>query len=325
MRAVLIGAVESSRIAIEAIARADGWSLPMVLTLPQDKAGRHSDFVDLAPAAARASAELVRVADSNSDEAISAIRAARPDIAFVIGWSQICKEAFRSALGGRVVGYHPAPLPRLRGRAVIPWTILNREPISASSLFWIDDGVDSGAIIGQQFFHVADDETAATLYAKHMAALAQLLDNLLPFLAAGSAPAIAQDERYATWAAKRVPIDGAIDWGASASEIALLIRAVGRPYEGAMTFEADDRLVLWSAFEAHSTRHSALAGQVVEQGNNCFSVMCGDGNLLTVTDWLHPQGRAPRQHARLGATSAKVTAPLQMVRQAPAQEEATHA
>src|SRR3546814_1672498 len=37
-----------------------------------------------------------------------------------------------------------SPLPRLRGRGVIPWTILADEPITAGTLFWIDDGVDSG-------------------------------------------------------------------------------------------------------------------------------------------------------------------------------------
>ena len=74
-----------------------------------------------------------------------------------------------------MVGYHPAPLPRLRGRAVIPWTILLDEKITASSLFWIDEGVDSGPLLAQRFFHIAPDETAATLYARHMTALDAML------------------------------------------------------------------------------------------------------------------------------------------------------
>src|SRR3546814_4028654 len=97
----------------------------------------------------------------------------------------------------------PAPLPRLRGRGVIPWTILADEPITAGTLFWIDDGVDSGPILEQAFFHVAPDETAASLYARHMRALGEMMTRALAALATGSPPRLEQDERYASWAAKR--------------------------------------------------------------------------------------------------------------------------
>src|SRR3546814_2322762 len=101
------------------------------------------------------------LADRNAADVLEAVSALAPDYVFVIGWSQICKPAFRQAAGGQVIGYHPAPLPRLRGRAVIPWTILLDEKITASTLFWIDDGVDSGPILAQRYFHIAPDETAA--------------------------------------------------------------------------------------------------------------------------------------------------------------------
>src|SRR3546814_16986176 len=47
MRAILAGAVESSRVALGAIARTPGWTLPLVISLPRDLDGRHSDFADL--------------------------------------------------------------------------------------------------------------------------------------------------------------------------------------------------------------------------------------------------------------------------------------
>ena len=40
-------------------------------------------------------------------------RALDLDHLLVVGWSQICGPEFRAAAGDRVVGYHPAPLPRL--------------------------------------------------------------------------------------------------------------------------------------------------------------------------------------------------------------------
>ncbi|MGC4249892.1 MAG: formyltransferase family protein, partial [Sphingobium sp.] len=137
MRAVIVGSVESSRVAIEAVARAPGWTLPLVVTLPLSLARRHSDHVDLRPAAEAAGARVIDAPDVNAPDICMAIRDAAPDHVFVIGWSQICREPFMQAAGGGTIGYHPAPLPRMRGRAVIPWTILNEEPITGGTLFWI--------------------------------------------------------------------------------------------------------------------------------------------------------------------------------------------
>src|SRR3546814_4553018 len=69
----------------------------------------------------------MQVDKSNREEALAAIRDAGADIAFVMGWSQICGPAFRALFPDRAIGYHPAALPRLRGRAAIPWTILRSE------------------------------------------------------------------------------------------------------------------------------------------------------------------------------------------------------
>lgn len=301
MRAAIIGAVESTQVALEAVGRAPGWEAALVLTLHADLAARHSDFVDLAPVAARLGARLHTVRNVNDPDALEQLRAAAPDVILVIGWSQICGEGVSACAPGRIIGYHPAALPRLRGRAVIPWTLLNREPITAGSLFWIDEGVDTGAILDQHFFHVAPTETAESLYAKHMRALGVMLDRTLPALAAGQERRDPQDEALATWAARRTAEDGRIDWSARAQDIALLVRAVGRPYPGAFTAAGQDRLVIWSASVVDGTRHHATTGQVVTRDGGGFAVMCGDGNLLDVTEWSSGTGRLPAAHQRLGA------------------------
>lgn len=300
MRAIVVGTVESSRVAVERIAAAEGWTIPLVISLRPSLASRHSDFVDLAPAAAAAGAQFLGVADVNDAATLAAIRDARPDYIFVIGWSQICGPDFRAVLPDRIIGYHPAPLPRLRGRGVIPWTILADEPITGATLFWIDDSVDGGAILAQRFFHLALDETATTLYARHMAELRSLMDEALHHLAGGRPPRLVQDERYATWAARRTPADGHIDWSRPAAEIERLIRAVTHPYPGAAAQAGASRLTIWQArIEQAGRRHRASPGQIVLVGEGQFTVMCGDGLGLTATDWISSDGKPPRQHSRL--------------------------
>lgn len=302
MRAIVIGAVESSRVAIETIASTEGWTIPAVVSLPTALATRHADFVDLEDAANAAGARMLRVRNVNDADALEAIAETRPDFIFVIGWSQICGPAFRALLPDRIIGYHPAALPRLRGRAVIPWTILADEPITGGTLFWIDGGVDTGAILAQRFFHVAPDETATTLYARHMEELRAMLGEALAALASGAPPRLVQDERHASWAARRTPADGHLDWSRPAAEIERLIRAVTHPYPGASTLAGTSPLTIWAArFDPGGARHRATPGQVIAIDGETFTVMCGDGAALTVTEWTGPDGAGPRQHGRLTA------------------------
>lgn len=301
MRATLVGAVESTEVALRALSHAEGWELAQVVTLESRLAGRHSDFVDLSGAAAAAGAELVAVAKANSPEVLDRMHAAEPDFLFVIGWSQICGPEMLAIPGQGTIGYHPAPLPRLRGRAAIPWTILLDEPITAGTLFWIDAGVDSGPIFDQEFFHLAPDETAGSLYERHMAALARMLERSLPGLAAGRARRDVQDERFATWSARRVAEDGLIDWRLAARDIDRLVRAVGRPYPGAFTSVGGEKLTVWRAAPSrHGGRHAAVAGQIVARDveNGGFTVACGGGEAVDILEWEGPAAMPPL-HARL--------------------------
>ena len=300
MRAVVVGAVGSTQVLLEELGRAADWHVPLVVTLPVELHGRHSDIVDLAGYAKTLGAELLKVARTNEAATIAAVRDANPDFVFVVGWSQLVGCEFLDIARRGTIGYHPAPLPRLRGRAAIPWTILLEEPISASSLFWIGKGTDDGDLLAQKFFHVASDETAQGLYEKHMGALRAMLREALPLLASGQQPRHPQDERYATWAARRTRADGRIDWHASAASIDKLTRAIGRPYPGAFTHAGTRRLTIWSTrLVPGGERHHACPGQIVAATNGHLTVQTGDG-LIDLLDWEIEEERAPAMHSILG-------------------------
>ena len=300
MKAAIVGCVGSTALAAEVLARAPEWSLELVVTLELAAAERHSDFVDLAGIAEHSGASLFRTLNSNSPECLEQIAAADVDFIFVIGWSQICRAEFMELKPDRIIGYHPAALPRMRGRAALPWTILLQEAITAGSLMWLGDDVDNGDLIDQHYFHVAADETAETLYAKHQSALEKMLERSLPKLANGELPREPQDPRYATYAAKRIPADGLIDWKRSADEIERLVRAVGKPYPCAFTFDGERRVTIRRGKAAPDNGiYHAMAGQIVERSQDRFMVMTGNG-LLSVEEWETVSGKMPRQHAVLG-------------------------
>ncbi|MDG5747728.1 formyltransferase family protein [Qipengyuania sp. XHP0207] len=301
MRIVLVGAVESTRVALKAM-RESACDVAMVVTLDPALSGRHSDFVDLAPEARAAGADLLAIRKTNDPETLKAIADAAPDCIFVIGWSQICGPDFLAIAPGKTFGYHPAPLPRMRGRAVIPWTILADEKISGSSLFWMDEGVDTGALLAQEFFHVSPRETAASLYDKHMVALDTIVRRAIATLADGSAREIAQDEDCATYCARRRPGDGEIDWARSADEIDRLVRATGRPYPGAFTHSGETQLTVWSSSLPQDCRHHASPGQIVGIDGDALVVQTGSGTIR-IEEWSMAEDKRPQMHAMLGRAS----------------------
>src|SRR5262245_43904158 len=145
VKCAFVGAVEGSAVALKALHDA-GIVPALTITLPPEASHRHSDFADLTTPARQAGGAIHHTANINADATLEAVAAVQPDLVLVIGWSQICKRPFRDIARIGTVGFHPSALPKMRGRAVIPWTILIGERETGSTLFWIDEGTDSGPI-----------------------------------------------------------------------------------------------------------------------------------------------------------------------------------
>ncbi len=299
MRTVFVGAVESSRAALEALLGA-GMPPDLIVTLPPESAGRHSDFVDLTTLARKARIAVFHAADVNAETTLDAIKAREPDLCLVIGWSQICRAPFRAVARLGSLGFHPAPLPKFRGRAVIPWTILSNEPVSGSTLFWLDEGVDSGDILLQRTFDVDPHETARSLYSKHIDALKEMLPEALSQVRSGTVLQKTQDHAQASYCAKRLPEDGIINWAAPADTVLRLIRAVSDPYPGAFTYCEGEKLVIDAAAPfPRSHQFIGLTGQVQCHTDEGFAVRCGDGLCIDVQAWRWRSERRPKVHSKL--------------------------
>ncbi len=280
MRIVLVGTVRSTQVALEVMSQRS-YNPSLLITLPLSKAYRHSDFVDLRPLALKYNVPLLETTNINDVEVMKHLKELKPEYIFVIGWSQILSKELLTIPSKGCIGYHPAPLPRNRGRAVIPWTILLEEKETGSTLFWLDEGVDSGDILIQKVFPVTPFETATTLYEKHLKALEELLLEALYLFESNKAPRIPQDHTKATYCAKRTPEDGFINWELPAKKIETLIRAVTRPYPGAFTFYKSKKIIIWEAEYMENNTYYGLPGQIQKISSDGIIVTCGDeGTLL---------------------------------------------
>lgn len=288
-------------MALEALCRA-GHSPALVATLPLERSASHSDFADLGPIAERNRIAVERIACSDAPEFLALLRDMAPDLVMIIGWSQLVGSELLSLPRLGVLGFHPSPLPRMRGRAVIPWQILTGQRQGGATLFWITEGMDDGPIAAQRVFDIDPDTvTARELYDRSVSEMTRMLPDLLDALRDGQRPASPQDEARATICARRRPEDGRIDWSGSAGEIERLIRAVGPPYPGAWTTDAkgEAAVILSARLSRREGYFVGLPGQVQEVGESHVTVMCGDGRCLDILEW---DGDASlTRHAMLGA------------------------
>lgn len=279
MRAAFVTAVELGRACLEEI-HALGGSLELVVTLADDFGKKKSGRVHFDDLAAAHGTKLLKVRNINDAEAVAALRDARLDWLFIVGWSQIARPEVLSVASQGVLGIHPTLLPEGRGRAPIPWAILKGLERTGVTLFRLDAGVDSGPVAGQVQIPIEPGETATTLYAKVVAGHRALIRDCWPRLVAGALEFVPQDASRATYWPGRGPEDGRIDPTASVDDAERLVRAVTRPYPGAFVDHAGVRYRIWSA----SRRAKNDAPSPLEVANGVLEVRFPDGSLVS-TDW----------------------------------------
>jgi methionyl-tRNA formyltransferase len=104
----------------------------------------------------------------------------------------------RARLGA--IGYHPSLLPRHRGRDAIIWTLAMRDLIAGGTVYWLDEGADTGDIAAQDWCWVKEGDTPESLWRRDLAPLGlRLLGEVIDALKAGKQPRTPQEPEHATW------------------------------------------------------------------------------------------------------------------------------
>jgi methionyl-tRNA formyltransferase len=136
------------------------------------------------------------------------------------------------------IQYHPSLLPRHRGPSSINWPIIAGETRTGLTIFWPDNGLDTGPILLQKEVEIRDTDTLGSLYFDRLyplgvAALLEAVD----LVRAGTAPRIAQDESRATYEGWCKKEHVQIDWQQPLQRVWNLIRGAD-PQPGAWTTHA---------------------------------------------------------------------------------------
>jgi len=257
----------------------NGWRICAVFSYSKEKRHKFSDAVDFEPITSKYNIKHIQVDNINDEENLRFLTNLKPDLILVMGWSQILKESILEIPKIGTIGSHPTELPKYRGRAPIPWSIIKKLKQSALTFFWMDSGIDNGDIFCQHKFNIDERDDATSLYRKITHLGKTMIIESLTQINNGVRIRIPQaDSKFLEYWEKRTPEDGKINWSKSAEEINTLIRATTFPYPGAFTFYNDSKLIIWNS--EYLNDNSVLPGKIIEIGKNGVKVGTGSGSIL---------------------------------------------
>ena len=116
---------------------------------------------------------------------IEALRAARVDLIALAGFMRVLKGEFLRAFEGKLINIHPSLLPSFPGLEAWKQALDHGVKVTGCTVHFVDAGVDSGPIIGQQAVPVLDGDTAESLHQRIHTAERELYPRCVAALAAG--------------------------------------------------------------------------------------------------------------------------------------------
>ncbi|KAM9099212.1 cytosolic 10-formyltetrahydrofolate dehydrogenase [Sarcophilus harrisii] len=121
--------------------------------------------------------------------------------------------------------YHPSILPRHRGASAINWTLIHGDQKGGFTVFWADDGLDTGDILLQRECEVLPDDTVSSLYNRFL--FPEGVNGMVEavrLITEGKAPKIPQTEEGATYEGIQKKENAKINWDQPAEAIHNWIR-----------------------------------------------------------------------------------------------------
>ena len=289
MRVCLIGCVEFSQHALHKLFDLEARGICEVVgVVTRSSSQFNSDFVDIGETFIRAGRHQNKV-HYHEDETgtLEFLNRIKPDVIYCFGWSALLRKPMLTVAFRGVIGFHPAKLPRNRGRHPIIWALALGLTETASTFFRMDEGADSGPILSQKTIQIAGHDNARSLYDKIVRVALDQIDEFTTLLARNGEQLEEQDHSIANYWRKRSAKDGLIDWRMEAGSIYNLVRALSPPYPGAEFHTNADRPVkVWKSTIATEPAASNLEpGKVLDTDNGRVLVKCGGETALWLEDF----------------------------------------
>lgn len=235
MRLVFAGTPAAALPSLQALLDSDH-ELAAVVTRPDAPAGRGralrpSPVRELAQSAG---VEVLTPRSPREQAFLERLRGLAPDCCPVVAYGALVPRAALDLPPAGWVNLHFSLLPAWRGAAPVQHALLAGDEVTGASTFLLEEGLDTGPVLGVLTEQVRPADTAGDLLGRLAIAGAALLVATLDGLAAGTLQPVPQPADGVSLAPKIGVEDARVDWAAPALRVDRVVRAC-TPAPGAWT------------------------------------------------------------------------------------------
>lgn len=281
MRIVFMGTPEFAVPPLEALAAA-GHDIVGVFTQPDKPNGRKMKLV---PSPVKKAAVLHGITvyqptslrkGEDAEKAFADLQSLAPDCIVVAAYGQILPKSVLDLPKYGCINIHASLLPKYRGAAPIQRVILDGEKETGVTVMQMAEGLDTGDMLLKGALTIGENETADELHDRLSALGAELIVQTMQGLEQGTLTPEPQDDALSCYAAMITKSMSALDFSHPALELHRIVCAL----TGFTALEGKRLKVYRSAIASGKT--DAAPGTIIDE--NSFTVACGEGTLLTLTE-----------------------------------------
>ncbi|MEI6866457.1 methionyl-tRNA formyltransferase [Flavicella sp.] len=222
-------------VAILARLLKEKYTIVGVITAPDKPAGRGRKLNESAVKkfATKNNLTVLQPTNLKSTLFLEELKYLQADLQIIVAFRMLPEAVWNMPILG-TFNLHASLLPQYRGAAPINWAIINGETKTGVSTFFLDDKIDTGAIILQTETDITSDETVGVLHDKLMHSGSDLVIETLKLIEADNVTTTIQPEK-ATKSAYKIHTETCkINWNDSLDNIYNHIRGLN-PYPAAWT------------------------------------------------------------------------------------------
>ena len=287
MRIIFYGTPEFAVASLQKIVE-NGFNVIAVVTAPDKPAGRGMQLQQSAVKqyALTQNIPVLQPVNLKASEFSDQLRSLKPDLGIVIAFRMLPEKVWNFPPMG-TFNLHASLLPDYRGAAPINRAIMNGEPTTGVTTFFLKHEIDTGNILMQKEVKIEEDDDAGTLHDKLMTIGAELVLETLKKIKKGNYTTHPQVELpHLHHAPKIFKDDCEINWKFSLDTVHDHIRGLS-PYPGAFTFYQEKTIKIF-------TGHFELV-PIPEPG--IFEITTGKLFRISATNgwyypaWVQPEGK----------------------------------
>jgi methionyl-tRNA formyltransferase len=214
-----------------------------VVTRPDAERGRGRGLARSAVAEVAIERELplLQPDSARSPEFLAALSRLSPDCCPVVAYGNLLPAAVLAVPTKGWVNLHFSLLPAWRGAAPVQSSLWHGDDITGATTFILDEGMDTGPVLGTVTERIAPADTAGDLLGRLAHSGAGLLVATLDALERGEVTAVPQTSDGVSYAPKISVDDARVSWRSPAVGIDRMVRAC-TPTPGAWTTLRDERI-----------------------------------------------------------------------------------